>query len=224
MRFSPSYGPSRWIGRELILLYRCLLLQSVCLLYPASSTQGVFGFLLQGRHSGILDASLEVSFPSALVREEGPLLPGLPRLARSTLKVSHLLSGFLPFSPSGFVSPRNAPGIFPFRAFPSERAGTLLRAPSPLAVTCNTIRGRCRFPSYPGLSETKQIQLQGFVPFRSPFAFRSGLDFGTAGALLRLLLFRGFPLLVARSLFRRVPLLRLFGAYSSTAGTVSGIS
>lgn len=97
-------------------------------------SSGLRGLGLAGAVLAAQAPLLRFRFPSASLRRGSPLYPGLPHPARSALEVSHPRSGLLLPRPPGFVSPRFRSWDFPFRAFPSGRAGTPLGALSPLAV------------------------------------------------------------------------------------------
>jgi hypothetical protein len=109
-------------------------------------------------------ASPGVLFPSASLRRGGPLYPGLPHPARSALEVSHLRSGLLLLRPPGFVSPQFRSWDFPFRAFPSARAGAPLGALSPPAVLAARPPRMGAATSVPGQGDDGRVGFRGLFP------------------------------------------------------------
>jgi len=72
--------------------------------------------------------------PFSVCSARSPLNPGLPHPARSALRVSHPLSGFLLPTPPRLFSSWNAPGIRPSEPSPPEEPYAS-RRPYPLVVS-----------------------------------------------------------------------------------------
>jgi hypothetical protein len=186
-----------------ILSYRYPLLQSLCLLYPARPT-------VQSRSRGlqvVCSATPECGWqtaerlswgfvPFSVSSARSPLNPGLPHPARSALRVSHPLSGFLLPAPPRLFSSWNAPGIRPSELSPPVEPYASRRPYPPAVLSCAFIHGwRRRLCQIPGSAESLEAA-SGCCSLPELVHFYKGFSFVEGRCSPGLLLFRGFPLLV----------------------------